>query len=166
MIHKFNQFVNESNSGQNPLSAIEQINKPYSEFIERAEERLDIFKQKIAELLKEMDTAIERVYNEFDDIITGSEPEVNVNYNLSYITAVIHTNIPNNDESWENDDSPAQDLEYRLNSRFGSLKNVGVSVGHKPDSDGNCVIELDMYVIDDTHFGDYTDALETLGEEW
>ena len=164
MIHKFNQFVNESNSGQNPLSAIEQFNKPYSEFIERAEERLDIFKQKIAELLKEMDQAIEEVNESFNNIIVG-DPEIEIYRDLSEITVKFHTNIPNNDDAWETDESPAQDLEYKLNHWFGRFKNVRSEIGYKADDEGNCTIELYMYVIDSDNFGEFTDALKTFGEE-
>ena len=95
------------------------------------------------------------------------EPEFKVDSNLSTIDVLLHTSIPNNDDAWETDESPAQDLEYKLNRYFGNLKNVRTEVKYKPDADGNCVIELSMYVVDSDHFGDeHIDAYRTLGEEY
>ena len=165
MIHKFNQFVNENNR-QMTLSVHEQINEPFANFIERLQERVNMFKMRVAELLNEMDRAIESVSEEFENIIVG-EPEIKVDRNLTSIEVLLHTSIPNNDEAWETDESPAQDLEYKLNRYFGNLKNVRTEVNYKPDADGNCVIELSMYVVDSDHFGDeHIDAYRTLGEEY
>ena len=41
-----------------------------------------------------------------------------------------------------------------------------IDIANKPDEEGNCVIKIRTNVIDSDHFGDYTDALETFGEEW
>lgn len=162
MIQKYSSFINENHT--NSLSVHEEINEPFTAFIERAQERLDSFKQLIAELLKEMDRAIEDVNDSFKNIIVG-EPEIEIG-DLSEITVKFHTNIPNNDDAWENDESPAQDLEYKLNHWLGRFKNVRSEIGYKADDEGNCTIELNMYVIDSDNFGDFTDVLETLGKEW
>lgn len=162
MIQKYSKFINEKPI--NTLSVHEEINEPFTAFIERSQERLDSFKQLIAELLKEMDRAIEDVNDSFKNIIVG-EPEIEIG-DLSEITVKFHTNIPNNDDVWENDESPAQDLEYKLNHWLGRFKNVRSEIGYKADDEGNCTIELYMYVIDSDNFGDFTDVLETLGKEW
>lgn len=83
MIHKFNQFVNENNR-QMTLSVHEQINEPFANFIEQLQERVNMFKIRVAELLNEMDRAIERVSEEFEDLIVG-EPEIKVDSDLSII---------------------------------------------------------------------------------
>ena len=83
MIHKFNQFVNENNR-QMTLSVHEQINEPFANFIEQLQERVNMFKMRVAELLNEMDRAIERVSEEFEDLIVG-EPEIKVDSDLSII---------------------------------------------------------------------------------
>lgn len=162
MIQKYSSFINENHT--NSLSVHEEINEPFTAFIERAQERLDSFKQLIAELLKEMDRAIEDVNDSFKNIIVG-EPEIEIG-DLSEITVKFHTNIPNNDDAWENDESSAQDLEYKLNHWLGRFKNVRSEIGYKADDEGNCTIELNMYVIDSDNFGEFTDVLETLGKEW
>ena len=162
MIKDYKRFINENHT--NTLSVHEKINEPFTSFIERAQERLDSFKQLIAELLKEMDQAIEEVNESFNNIIVG-EPEIEIYRDLSEITVKFHTNIPNNDEAWETDESPAQDLEYNLNHWFGRFKNVRSEIGYKADDEGNCTIELNMYVIDSDNFGEFTDAFKTFGEE-
>lgn len=165
MIHKFNQFINENNH-QMKLSVHKQINEPFANFIEQLQERVNMFKMRVAELLNEMDRVIERVSEEFEDLIVG-EPEIKVDSDLSNIEVLLHTNIPNNEESWETDESPAQDLEYKLNRYFGNLKNVRTEVNYKPDTDGNCAIELSMYVVDLDHFAEeYIDAYKALVEEY
>lgn len=159
MIQKYSSFINENHT--NKLSVHEKINEPFTAFIESAQERLDSFKQLIAELIKEMDQAIEVVNESFNHIIVG-DPEIEIYRDLSEITVKFHTNIPNNDDAWETDESPAQDLEYKLNHWLSRFKNVRSEIGYKPNDEGNCTIELNMYVIDSDNFGDFTDALMRL----
>lgn len=163
MIQKFNQFINESASGaQNPLSVHEKINEPFAAFIEKAQERLDNFTSHITYLLGQMDKAIGEVMEDFDYAVVG-EPEITVASDLEEIEVRIHTNIPNNDEAWEAYESPAQDLEARLNKWFAEYKNIRADIYYKPDEDGNCVIELQMYVINEDVFDDFTDPLKAFG---
>ena len=163
MIQKFNQFINESVSGaQNPLSVHEKINEPFAAFIEKAQERLNNFTEHITYLLGQMDKAIGEVMEDFDYAVVG-EPEITVASDLEEIEVLIHTNIPNNDEAWEAYESPAQDLETRLYKWFKDYKNIRTDIYYKPDEDGNCVIELKMYVLDSDIFGDFTDPLKALG---
>jgi hypothetical protein len=91
------------------------------------------------------------------------EPEITVASDLEEIEVFIHTNIPNNDAVWEADESPAQDLEARLNKWFAEYKNIRTEIYYKPDEDGNCVIALQMYVINDDIFDDFTDPLKAFG---
>lgn len=163
MIQKFNQFINESASGaQNPLSVHENINEPFAAFIEKAQERLNNFTEHITYLLGQMDKAIGEVMEDFDYAVVG-EPEITVASDLEEIEVRIHTNIPNNDEAWEAYESPAQDLEARLNKWFAEYKNIRADIYYKPDEDGNCVIELQMYVINEDIFDDFTDPLKAFG---
>ena len=162
MIQKFNQFINESNGAQNPLSVHEKINEPFSKFIDKAHERLNNFTEHITYLLGQMDKAIGEVMEDFDYAVVG-EPEITVASDLEEIEVRIHTNIPNNDEAWEAYESPAQDLEARLNKWFAEYKNIRADIYYKPDEDGNCVIELQMYVINEDIFDDFTDPLKAFG---
>ena len=162
MIQKFNQFINESNGAQNPLSVHENINEPFAAFIEKAQERLNNFTEHITYLLGQMDKAIGEVMEDFDYAVVG-EPEITVASDLEEIEVRIHTNIPNNDEACEAYESPAQDLEARLNKWFAEYKNIRADIYYKPDEDGNCVIELQMYVLDSDIFGDFTDPLKAFG---
>ena len=162
MIQKFNQFINESNGAQNPLSIHEKINEPFAAFIEKAQERLNNFTEHIAYLLERMDKAIGEVMEDFEYAVVG-EPEITVASDLEEIEVLIHTNIPNNDEAWEAYESPAQDLETRLNKWFANNMDINVDIYHKPDEDGNCVIALQMYVINEDIFDDFTDPLKSLG---
>ena len=166
MIQKFNQFINESTSGaQNPLSVHEKINEPFTDFIERAQERLDNFREHITYLLNQMDKAIGEVMEDFDYAVVG-EPNIVVASDLQEIEVFINTNIPNNDAVWEADESPALDLESRLNSWFKDYKNIRTEIYYKPNDEGNCVITLQAYIIDSDVFGDFTDALIKMGEDY
>ena len=166
MIQKFNQFINESVSGaQNPLSVHEKINEPFTAFIEKAQERLNNFTEHITYLLNQMDKAIGEVMEDFDYAVVG-EPNIVVASDLQEIEVFINTNIPNNDAVWEADESPALDLESRLNSWFKDYKNIRTEIYYKPNDEGNCVITLQAYIIDSDVFGDFTDALIKMGEDY
>ena len=164
MIQKFNQFINESNGAQNPLSVHEKINEPFAAFIEKAQERLNNFTEHITYRLERMDKAIGEVMEDFDYAVVG-EPEITVESDLEEIVVHIHTNIPNNDEAWHTDNSPTQELETRLYKWFAEYEDIRTEIYYKPDENGNCVIELKMYVLNDDVFGDYTEALKALGKK-
>ena len=163
MIQNFNQFINESFNDQRPLSVHEAINEPFSEFISTAQERLNTFTSRINELLHDMDVAIETTREELADILVG-EPTINVDKYLTDISVTFHTNVPNNDEAWAADESPAIDLERRLNDLIDSRNEVQVEIYYEPDEDGNCIVILRENILDEDNFGEYTDALTKLGE--
>lgn len=158
MIRNFKQFINENESRQNPMSIFPAINNPFSEFVERMEERVKTFSNRIYEMTSEMDNAIETILKDFEDVVVG-EPVITAN--LEIITVEIQTSIPNNDEAWEADSSPALDLEKSLSRDYNDI-DVDMDIDEK---DGNCVIILRKYMIDLDNFGDYTDIVEKLGEE-
>lgn len=158
MIRNFKQFINENESRQNPMSIFPAINNPFSEFVERMEERVKTFSNRIYEMTSEMDNAIETILKDFEDVVVG-EPVITAN--LDIVTVEIQTSIPNNDEAWEADSSPALDLEKSLSRDYNDI-DVDMDVDEK---DGNCVIVLRKYMIDLDNFGDYTDIVEKLGEE-
>lgn len=166
MIQKFNQFVNESAYDiDDAFSVHKEINEPFTIFVERAQERLDNFVDIIKHYLNDLDKAIEEVMTEFESIIVG-KPIFDIESDLSEITVQIHTNVPNNDEAWEAmDGSPAQDLEHRLYDMLGDYPKVRSEIFYKPNEDGNCIIELHSYVINEDAFDEYTDALILFGEE-
>lgn len=166
MIKKYNQFVNESvYDMDDAFSVHKEINEPFTIFVERAQERLDNFVDIIKHYVNDMDKAIEEVMDEFESIIVG-KPIFDIESDLSEITVQIHTNVPNNDEAWEAmDGSPAQDLEHRLYDMLGDYPKVRSEIFYKPDEDGNCIIELHSYVINEDAFDEYTDALILFGEE-
>ena len=168
MIQKFEQFINESTSGaQNPLSHSDKINDAYSAFLTRAEDRLNMMRSKVTEILAAMDKAVQTAVDEFGDIIVGA-PQVTVAYDLSDIEVKFDTTIPNNDEVWEADSSPAQDLEHRLNNLFDvrDAVRINTEIFYKPNDEGNCVIRLQTYVIDSDIFGDFTDTFAMMGEDY
>lgn len=165
MIQKFEQFINESTSGaQNPLSSYEQINEPFTEFIERAQERLDNFREHITYLLNQMDKAIGEVLEDFEYAVVG-EPTFNIASDLEEIEVLFHTNIPNNDEAWEADESPIQDFEHRLYKWFEEYKDIRTEIYYKPDENGNAIVTLQMYVINSDNFGDFAEHLIALGSD-
>ena len=75
MIRKFSQFINETYNDQRPLSIHETINAPFVEFIENAQERMDVYISRIGKLLSDMDIAIETTKEELADILVG-EPNI------------------------------------------------------------------------------------------
>lgn len=164
MIQGFEQFINESFNDQRPLSVHEAINEPFSEFVSTAHERMNTFTSRINELLHDMDVAIETAQEELADVIVG-EPIISVDKYLSDISVTFHTNVPNNDEAWAADESPALDLERRLDDLSIDNRNeVQVEIYYKPDEDGNCIIILRENILDEDNFGEYTDALTKFGE--
>ena len=165
MIQKFTQFINESTGAQTPLSVHEKINEPFTAFIEKAQERLNNFTEHITYLLNQMDKAIGEVMEDFDYAVVG-EPNIVVASDLQEIEVFINTNIPNIDAVWEADESSALDLESRLNSWFKDYKNIRTEIYYKPNDEGNCVITLQAYIIDSDVFGDFTDALIKMGEDY
>ena len=166
MIQKFNQFINESVSGaQNPLSVHEKINEPFTDFVERAQERFNNFMEHITYLLNQMDKAIGEVMEDFDYAVVG-EPNIVVASDLQEIEVFFNTNIPNNDDVWKADKSPALDLESRLYSWFKEYENIRTEIYYKPNDEGNCVIALQAYIIDDDVFEEFTDAIKILGSKY
>lgn len=164
MIRKFSQFINEAYNDQRPLSVHETINEPFAEFIENVQERMDDYISRINKLLHDMDIAIETTQEELADVIVG-EPTIKVDKYLSDITVDFQTNVPNNDEAWEADESPALDLEQRVNNLLDIRRNeVRAEIYYKPNEEGNCIITLSIYVIDEENFGDFTEVLSKLGE--
>lgn len=164
MIQKYNQFINESGyNDQRPLSVHEVIDEPFSDFINNAQERLDRFKSRINKLLHDMDVAIETTQEELADVLIG-EPTITVDNYLSDITVAFYTNVPNNDEAWEADDSPATNLEHRVYDLFDTRNEVDAEIYYEPDEEGNCIVKIHIYVIDEKNFGEYTDILAKLGE--
>ena len=160
MIRNFKQFINENKSRQNPMSIFPAINNPFTEFVERMEERVQTFSNRIYEMTSEIDNAIETILTDFEDVVVG-EPVITVNRDLDVVTVEINTSIPNNDEAWAADSSPALDLEKSLSRDYNDI-DVNMDIDEK---DGNCVIVLRKYMIDTDNFGDYTDIVEKLGEE-
>lgn len=158
MIRNFKQFINENESRQNPMSIFPAINNPFTEFVERMEERVKTFSNRIYEMTSEMDNAIETILKDFEDVVVG-EPVITAE--LDIITVEIQTSIPNNDEAWAADSSPALNLEKSLSRDYNDI-DVDMDIDEK---DGNCVIILRKYMIDTDNFGDYTDIVEKLGEE-
>ena len=164
MIRNFKQFINENFNDQRPLSIHESINEPFANFLDNAQMRLNNFTERIGKLLHDMDIAIETTQEELGDIIVG-EPNIIVDKYLSDIRVEFHTNVPNNDEAWAADESPALDLERRLDDlSIDSRNEVHVEIYYKPDEDGNCIIILRENILDEDNFGEYTDALTKFGE--
>lgn len=164
MIQKFNQFINESVNEHEPLSVHETINKPFADFIFTAQDRLDTFISRLTDLLHDMDVAIETTKEELSDVIIG-EPTITVN-KLSYlsdITVEFRTNVPNNNEAWAADESTTLELERRVNDLLDK-NEVSAEINYKPDEDGNCIVVLHIYVLDEKNFGEFTDAFIKFGE--
>jgi hypothetical protein len=125
-----------------------------------------MFKEVIEDVLSEMDKVMEElVTGEFDYAIVG-EPTIEVEDDLSEVVITYNTNIPNNDEAWETNDSSALNLESYLYRWFGDTKYVDIEIYHEPNEDGNCIIKLKVAGIEEDNFGSFTDALEKLGEDW
>lgn len=166
MIQKFNQFITESNNTSNAFSVHKEINESFASFFERAYERLNMFKEVIEDVLSEVDKVMEElVTGEFEYAIVG-EPTIEVEDDLSEVVISYNTNIPNTDEAWEADESPALNLEKYLSRWFGDTKYVDVEISYNPDEDGNCIIKVKVAGIDTDNFGRFTKALERLGEDW
>ena len=165
MIKNFNDFINENHT---KVQLSDKITEPFNELIYRMKERTDLFEKQIKHILEKINLAIDNFERTFESILIG-EPTINISDDLSEISVTFDTNIPNNDEAWEDDESPAQELDYRV-SRFidkiNLVKNVYASVETTPNADGNCQITFSADVIDDEHFGDFTDAIIKLGEEY
>ena len=164
-IKKFNDFVNASvavNESHTPKyfnEVYDKINKPFGEFIENVEQRTNYLKETINDLLQNFYKKIEEVMDEFSDVIVG-EPQVDMGYDLSDVSVFLETNVPNTDEAWEDNNSPAMQLEDRIIRYFGT----GVEIHPKPTKEGNCKIEVSSNFLDESVFGKYTDTFMKMGE--
>lgn len=163
MIQTFNQFINESVNEHEPLSVHETINKPFADFIFTAQDRLDTFTSRITNLLHDMDVAIETTKEELSDVIVG-EPTIKVDKYLSDITVEFRTNVPNNDEAWAADESTALELERRVNDLLDIKNEASAEIHYKPDEDGNFIVVLHIYILDEKNFGEFTDTFIKFGE--
>jgi hypothetical protein len=168
MIQKFEQFINESHAG----GVFDSLREPIDRFIERVKERTKIFTERIQEISDDMNNVVNVVMEEFGDIIDG-EPIVNIDRDLMEIEVLFNTNIADTDEAWETDESPAMNLEYRLDEVLGRYNKIEIHFGVTSPSgrttdaeNGNCVIYLRTYVVDKNNFGDFTESLSTFGQEY
>jgi hypothetical protein len=161
MIQKFEQFINESHAG----GVFDSLRKPIDEFIERVEERTKIFTERIQEISDNMNKAVSVAMEEFGDIIVG-EPIVNVDRDLSEISVQIHTNVPHYGDASNDEETPFDKLEDDVAFWLDGFKDIRSEVYYKPNDDGNCIITLKTYVVDEDNFGGFTDALEKFGEEY
>lgn len=168
MIQNFNQFLNESVNGKH-LSVHEEINKPFSDFIDKAQERLNLFKYRFETLLHDMDIAIETVQEELSDIIV-SEPIIKVDNDLFEITVDFHTNIINADDDnldiTEEDENAYLDLEKKLTYLLDKRSEAHARIFYKSNEQGNCIIRLSLHVLNEDNFGEYTKVLRMLGEDY
>lgn len=159
MIQKFNEFITES------VRQNEFIAEPVSDFIRRFQERSEMYIKYINDLVNDMYSAIEDVKLELGDILVG-EPIIKVPSDLEEIEVIFNTNIPNTEDAWETDESPAQSLDMRISDMFYRYKNINASVSDTPNEDGNCTFSIQTFIITEKNFGDFTDALKELGKEW
>lgn len=165
MIQKYKQFINEGVQ-QNELSVYESINVPFTNFLERTQERIDIFKERITEIVRRLDQTLETAVTEFDDVIVG-EPIIEVDSDLESIDVKIHTNVSNADEEWEADESRALELEKRIGDWLNDYKNgIQADIHYKSTDEGNCIIHIRTFVVAEENFGEFTDAIHKMGEEY
>ena len=166
MIQKFNEFINESVVRPTELS--DQINTPFMEFADRIVNRANNIKESIEFSLEKLNKSIEYILEEFDDIIVG-EPIVEVSYDLSDVEVLFPTNVPNNDEAWETDESPVSDLEYRLFKMFDRKRDkVKADIYYKPTEDGMAYISIEADIVDADTFGcdnELISAIREMGRE-
>lgn len=163
MIKNFNEFINESIYQNDNENFYDKINAPFNSFLERVQERVDIVKDKITAKIHIINNTIETILEDFENIIVG-EPEIDIDSDLYSVNVKIHTNVPYDEE----DESPARNLEDDLYNSFptDSTYNVFVEVETKPDDNGNCIINIDSYVVMEKYLGIYTDIIKELGEEY
>lgn len=164
MIKNFNEFINENFYQNDNGNIYDKINAPFNSFLERVQERVDFVKTKITAKIQIINNAIETILEKFDNIIVG-EPEIDIDSDLYSVNVKIHTNVPYDEE----DESPARNLEDDLYSSFrntDSTSNVFVEVETKPDEYGNCIINIESYVVMEKYLGIYTDIIKELGEEY
>lgn len=166
MIQKFNQFITENANRQNMSRVSKAIDTPVSEFIDRVQIRTKIFVERINELIANVNKAVEDVMSEYESIIVG-EPIIDIDdRHLWNIEIKLNTNIPNNDDAWKTDDSPAEELDVRLYDMVEGYDGVSANVLSTANKDGNCVICISANIIDRDNFGEFTDALTKFGEEY
>jgi hypothetical protein len=166
MIQKFNQFVNENANHQTMNRVFQAIDAPVSDFVDRIQERTKIFVERINELTANVSKAVEDVMTECENIIVG-EPIVDIDERSLWDVEIrFNTNIPNNDEAWETDESPAEELDIRLYDIVKRYDGVKASVLSTANEDGNCVICISADIVYKTNFGEFADAISKFGEEY
>lgn len=166
MIQKFNQFINENTNRQDTNRIFQAINVPVSDFVDRIQERTKIFVERINELTANVSKSVEDVMSECESIIVG-EPIIDIDERSLWDVEIrLNTNIPNNDEAWETDESPAEELDIRLYDIVKRYDGVKASVLSTANEDGNCVICISADIVYKTNFGEFADAISKFGEEY
>jgi hypothetical protein len=162
MIQKFEQFINESHAG----GVFDSLREPIDGFIERVKERTKNFTERIQEISDDINKAVNDVMEEFGSIIVG-EPIVDIDERSLWDVEIrFNTNIPNNDEAWETDESPAEELDIRLYDIVKRYDGVKASVLSTANEDGNCVICISADIVYKTNFGEFAYAISKFGEEY
>lgn len=154
---EFNKQKQDNNS-----DIFNEISKPFNRFFERIDERINTFKEVINDRVLHFQQCVEEIMEDFSNEIVG-EPMLVVDSDMREIEVKFHTNIPNSDESVELMDELDRNLSSVLNKKY---KNAWVDIENEPDENGNCVIRLQMDIVDSDILGDYTDALRQLGEDY
>lgn len=166
MIQKFNQFINENANHQDMNRVFQAINVPVSDFVDRIQERTKIFVERINELTANVSKSVEDVMTECESIIVG-EPIIDIDERSLWDVEIrLNTNIPNNDEAWKTDESPAEELDVRLYDIVKRYDGVKASVLSTANEDGNCVICISADIVYKTNFGEFADAISKFGEEY
>ena len=163
MIKKFNDFVNESYQNDNE-NIYDKINTPFNAFLERVQERVEVVKDKITAKMQIINNAIESIYEEFGNIIVG-EPKIDIDSDLYSVYVKFNTSVPYDEE----DESPARNLEddlFHLFENIDTTTAIFADVAMKPNDEGNCIINIESYVVMEKYLGIYTDAIKELGEEY
>lgn len=160
-IPSFNEF-NRQKQDNNSSDIFKEISNPFNRFFERIDERINTFKEVINERVLHFQQYVEEIMEDFSNEIVG-KPILEVDSDLRDIEVKFHTNIPNSDESFELMDDLERNISRVLDSKY---KNAWVDIENDPDENGNCVIRLQMDIVDSDILGDYTDVLRQLGEDY
>lgn len=160
-IPSFKEF-NRQKQNNNSSDIFNEISNPFNRFFERIDERINTFKEVINDRVLHFQQCVEEIMEDFSNEIVG-EPMLVVDSDMREIEVKFHTNIPNSDESVELMDELDRNLSSVLNKKY---KNAWVDIENEPDENGNCVIRLQMDIVDSDILGDYTDALRQLGEDY
>lgn len=165
MIHKFEQFINEStNFNIEKTNFNINVQKQFLHFLNNLEYNSEAIIDRIQQILQDLSDAIDDITIAYKHIIVG-DPIIKVTDDLSDIDVTINTTVPytyNDDLEVE---GKTKDIEWDVQDMLDRFPCVFSGVKENKE-DGTTSITCHSFVLEREHFNEYIDVVKFLGSDW